>query len=107
MSVRLHRFCVTLYMQVTISALTYPSMSHTDSFRNAILIANNAHISVKAILLSDNTDISACTNISRVVWNHDLEYVVNCDRRSPREEDIPNDREVYRSDTKRYLWKCY
>ena len=35
--------------------------------------------------------------ISRVVWNHDLEYVVNCDKRSPKEEVIPNDCEVYKS----------
>jgi len=87
-------------MQVTFSALTYPSMSVIDSFRNVILIANNAHISVNAILMTDNTDISACTNISRNVWNHDLEYVVNCDRRSPRDEVIPNDCEVYRSNIK-------
>ena len=71
------------------------------------LIANNAYITVNAALLTDNPDISAYTNISRVVWNHDLEYVVNCERWSPKKEVIPDDCDVFKSGIKRKLWKCY
>jgi hypothetical protein len=78
----------------TFPALTDPSMSLKDYVRNFIFIANNAYISVNSALLIDNSNSSAYSNVWRVVWNHDLESVVNCDRRCAREEVLPNDCQV-------------
>lgn len=100
-------FCYLLHERHFLCTDVSINDTHIDSVRTYILIANNARITVNATFLTDNPGIRACTNISRVVWNHDVEYVVNCDRRSPKEEVIPNDCELYKSYIKRELWKCY
>ena len=75
-------FCHIVHARHSLCTDVSVNVTHIDSFRNYIVIANNARMTVNAALQTDNPDISACTNISRVVWNHDLEYVVDCDRRS-------------------------